>query len=402
MEMSIITGIINGYNGTNYDCWSGTCTWQSYETLGICSRCVDLSQQLTIKCKTQSSSSDELVKVCTYRFPDASENDPNGRFEPEVTWRYWPHAQGHAISPSTVLNNSVAFSETSIAVVDRLKFHKTWYDFQESTWDALDRSIIPLAERCNLTWCQQSHTGSKCENGALLDWPASTKDLAYGKCRRAAVASESDFIYPLWPAHEPKPPVIDCKTLYSQDPHDAYWTKIIADSSIFYALKATLSTRGRNFSGDSGPYWPAMAMLMYNNEFSQTLDYVAASMTNRLRAMDFAYVVEGKVKIQVTHVHVNWYWFAYPAAMVLLVAVFLIVSIVFSSKRGGIVWKSSLLPLLLCGLKGYEQHEEQVRLKDLEEEAREMQAWFAEQDGGGLCLRFSAPESDRALQGVQG
>ncbi|KAF2459061.1 hypothetical protein BDY21DRAFT_282662 [Lineolata rhizophorae] len=53
------------------------------------------------------------------------------------------------------------------------------------------------------------------------------------------------------------------------------------------------------------------------------------------------------------YVHVIWSWLVFPITLVLLALVFLTWIIWMTSKTGTAIWKSSTLPLLFSGLKGW-------------------------------------------------
>lgn len=263
---------------------------------------------------------------------------------------------------------------TSIVVIDHIQFAKDSYSRDNLNWTTLESNAIPVAQRRNLTFCQQTHSATTYDNGILRDSTSSTEDLVLDllECQFRPRGMYGFDICPGYPFDQPRPSLEAFNAANWEDRNGVYWTNGIVPPTIAKTVFATLNTGDKNLD-ILGENWTPMDLQLFSNNFSQTPDGVATSISNRLRETNSSRLIEGTVKLPVTKIHVNWYWFIYPASMVLLAAIFLIVSIIFSTERGGVVWKSSALPLLLCGLKDYERHDEMVRLRELEREAREIQ-----------------------------
>jgi len=81
------------------------------------------------------------------------------------------------------------------------------------------------------------------------------------------------------------------------------------------------------------------------------LDRLAVAMTNVVRSAPGRVGVRGEAYSRETYIDVNWEWLAFPFTLLLLSFVFLLLTIVKTSKDVGVgVWKTSAMPTLIYGL----------------------------------------------------
>ena len=147
---------------------------------------------------------------------------------------------------------------------------------------------------------------------------------------------------------------------------------ITADTSAFYvdslAAKAlnkfmsdSVSGNGSLGSPESGSAFSSdiVHALYQAGDLSSRMDNLAVSMSNNIRQQNDSGSdpFSGVALKGETYVQVNWPWFAYPAALLLIALVNLIATIVETQKRQVKVWKSSSLALLYQGGHlGLDQH----------------------------------------------
>lgn len=278
-----------------------------------------------------------------------------------------------------------------IAAIESLKFHQRLDWNKKAVWDTLEQSIVPVAHHCHLSWCQRTHAATTCNGGILHDAPTSTTDLTFDyNTLQDPPGNRSGYsLQAGWPVDIPKPSTFQLDVSHWEDTNDVYWTDSSAKDIVARALYSTFNIKPEDIvSEDSVGQMSPVHIQLYNNALPQVLADVATSVTNALRQTRDSRPIEGKVYQPVTHVRVNWYWLIYPSAMALLATAFLVVSIVFSTERNGVVWKSSLLPLVLYGLKDHEHNGDASRVEDLEKESRALQVSLTmEHDHQGLGLR---------------
>ena len=74
MKGAVYSGIYNPQppgSGLEYSCSSGNCTWDIYDTVGVCSTCPNVSSQLTPNC-SQVHQRVYSYDVCSYMLPTST------------------------------------------------------------------------------------------------------------------------------------------------------------------------------------------------------------------------------------------------------------------------------------------------------------------------------------------
>lgn len=72
MKAAIIAGFSSApnFNVPDYSCASGNCTWQDTATLGVCSRCKDVSSLLVRQCNQTSGTLVATLQRCRFSLPN--------------------------------------------------------------------------------------------------------------------------------------------------------------------------------------------------------------------------------------------------------------------------------------------------------------------------------------------
>lgn len=99
---------------------------------------------------------------------------------------------------------------------------------------------------------------------------------------------------------------------------------------------------------------PLVNALWSSKNLTETFDYVARSLINQMRnsAANASHIrqVSGVTKKWEIHVHARWAYMAFPAAMIAIGALYVLLTIVESTRLHVSVWKESALPSLLHGV----------------------------------------------------
>jgi hypothetical protein len=163
----------------------------------------------------------------------------------------------------------------------------------------------------------------------------------------------------------------------------AFWVNHQDNKNIVDALGAMFTTtfESRSRPGDD----PARAMFRAES-FPATMDRVALSMTNSIRTGPNQTEVLGSVLVAEQHIQVRWPWMILPAALVLLSVIFLIVSMVMSTRRCA-GWKSSALPSFYHGFSDLDTSESQPGdIDEMERSARSTYARLGTDENGRTRL----------------
>ncbi|KAL8943805.1 MAG: hypothetical protein Q9211_000848 [Gyalolechia sp. 1 TL-2023] len=144
---------------------------------------------------------------------------------------------------------------------------------------------------------------------------------------------------------------------------------------------------------NSGPVFSSdvMQALYDTSNLTRRIDNLATSMTNNIRGHNDnvsgpAYGIAWKSE---TYLHVRWAWFAFPATLVFASALFLLGTILETSYRDVLIWKSSAMALLFHGraLNLSSPSERPVnQLSSMNARARTVKAELLETPEGGWKL----------------
>ncbi|KAL8826521.1 MAG: hypothetical protein Q9170_007369 [Blastenia crenularia] len=122
-------------------------------------------------------------------------------------------------------------------------------------------------------------------------------------------------------------------------------TAINSFMSSMFTGSGGVNNSGSVFSSD------VMQALYDTSNLTQRIDNLATSMTNNIRGQDdhASDPACGIAWTSETYLHVRWAWFAFPATLVLVSALFLLGTILETSYRDVLIWKSNNLALLFHG-----------------------------------------------------
>ena len=400
-----------------FDCPSGDCTWESYKSLGICSSCVDVTAatNTTRVCEDGEpprwAPTEVKNRTCHYETPSGYRLD--GR---ATNWFFMrDYEQYHTLWNSTTEWENPRDGEyqtppdQGIATIATLKFVE--YDDMRV---ARPEIWLESAHECTLSWCAIEYGSSNAENGQLNDEPTHSTPLTRLDkiaCHENGTGEEGSMSPYAWstsgmsitkfivPGFEPDnvPENLTCYSdngaaygNFSQNP-DAFWLNTQDDLNLQNALSSMFTTSFESITniGDD-----RARALFRSASLPDTMDEVASSMTIQIRTGPNQTDIHGSVQIGDQHIHVRWPWMILPASLVLLSAMFLIVSMAMATRecRG---WKSSVLPGFYHGLSGWEARELHTRdIEDMERSAKGMWVRLGDDEEGSAKLLRSNKPSD--------
>ena len=116
---------------------------------------------------------------------------------------------------------------------------------------------------------------------------------------------------------------------------------------------------------------------------------LGAAMTNYIRDAS-NHTVSGQLGVTETYVRVMWLWIILPGVLVVAGALFLIMVIVETKKRGVDIWKDSELALLFHGLnEGNERFAGLFKTSEIDYVASRMNVRMMGTRTGGRALRLT-------------
>jgi hypothetical protein len=388
-------------NGTRPDiplsCPTSSCTWPSFDTLGVCSQCKEASQLLKYACLesridwtsglNSNLSSYSNSTACGY-FLNVTSDDPtmmsgylvsaSGQAEGEtLVMRTLPLISNPLRTP--LWGGSIHFKEIRNPIIDVL--------ISSTISKAQVRAdIAPTLHECVLSWCvktveSSSWLGAYKENvtkimnnneGFGLPWSTSTYDNGDTEVRYLenvtikAPTTGANFTDLGWGVSN---------------------TTMVNTVLIFDQMFPAFTTVGNN-SGDGYLRWrlghPTQVrtrLLRTNpwllpNNVTTHFERLATALTNSIRSDSNSHdFVTGQAFVAETYVAVHWPWLTFPLIMLCLSTVFLVATIVKTSKaasRGIEIWKTSAMPTLIYGLP-----------HDMRKELSTASTWHGKGSNGG-------------------
>jgi hypothetical protein len=376
-------------NGTRPEiplsCPTSNCTWPEYETLGVCSQCVEASNLLEFAClytkidwsanSTGPISDDTMPNgtVCGY-YLNATSEAPVLMSGYVLEGTEEEPAKGEALLvralPLTEFltkvplygAGSVNFKHIRNPILDALIV---------SAADGVD-SVFghakPVAHECVLTWCVQTIKSS-------YDWGRYTENITSVNINTTAGP------FP-WESVEVQLESESAQlTLYMQDiaitPSASNGSDPVVSNETYGMSNTTASNVIMTFDDYFPSYYTAMAptehpMLRYKNfldgpstrelpfnpllapnNLTNHMERLASAMTNIVRSSrDSRVMLDGKAYSRENYVDVRWVWLTLPVGLLFTALIFLAATVLQSAievDRVG-VYKTSAIATLLYGL----------------------------------------------------
>lgn len=376
-------------NGTRADvplsCPANNCTWPTYETLGVCSQCVDASNLLDLTCLDTSidwsanfnGPIDETKypkgTVCGYFLNTTNskqvlmsgyvvDSTAGGSGVGEVLLaRTLPLTD--MIEKTPVLGGSINFKHIRAPILDVLIVSTT------NTSINFPSVAPPAAHECVLAWCTKiirsaydqgryhEEVLSTFVNTTNGSWPWESYTVqGGGENITMTMYAEDIIITPPESVREGHEGLVYNQT-YRLSNRTASNFIMVFDDYIpsSYTAQSPLGQsllRYKNFAAG-----PSLRNLTFNpllapNNITRHFERLAASMTNAVRSDATSRdMLRGMAFNKSQFVSVHWEWLIFPFALLLLSFAFLMSTIVKTSKDTATgTWKTSAMPTLIYGL----------------------------------------------------
>ncbi|PYH89369.1 hypothetical protein BO71DRAFT_389806 [Aspergillus ellipticus CBS 707.79] len=353
---AIYTGLYQS-QGPNADsvmitCPTGNCTFAPYQSLGFCSRCANITGELT---QAPSSSTGTMA---TYDY-----NLTNG------------------LSFSTSWNSMYLMNATTGLDLVKLNTGDIPVILNFTTISAAGYGVPPQisATECALYFCVKSYDAGV-QKGAFNETLTSTATTS----NSSSTDITSDIT--LMP-----------ETCYYNNTqtknetsctYDISWLSRLAMSNTVSPL---LEGTGSLFVSNRPSWSTSTLQAVYGTEgdykdINSMFQSLASSLTIHARSSVCAATVNGTTWTAESFVHVQWPWLILPIVLLVLTLIFLATTVI--RTRHQFVWKSSPLALLFSDLAIEAPHafERSLDLSHMEEASRKMNV-FLETTSGGAKLK---------------
>lgn len=369
-------------------CFSGNCSWTTYETLGICNQCANITSQLE---KTVSQSPGDSRLPASEHYLLRNGFGLGGVVSKNELWYNSTLNVSAAlidrmsITVSTEgymggIPDTVAFAGrgsalASIIAVGAWPINASAANFFESFW----YSTPPVAYECLLQFCIQERNATF--NGSLLEetvdtWTNNSSPVP------GDMGGESPYVF-----HSSKTGKV----------FEVSYNAASALGSFMAGLLVGNVTMLRNEENRDDLWATAryssnqieailQSMNSSNTGFHDFMDRMASSLTYSLRNLEYqSDPAQGQAYSATTFIEVRWAWLSLPFALILFSFIFLLAVIIQSSSRGMIPWKTDILATLFHGVdpRDLQTYQPLDRIDRMKEVADQLHVEAADDDSVG-------------------
>jgi hypothetical protein len=379
-------------NGTRPEipltCPTSDCTWPEYETLAICSECMDVSNLLDYACLNTTVdwsakhtgplnvTALSIKRVCGY-FLNATSDAPV-----LMTGYIFEGTEEEPIVGESLLMRTLPLTD----MIDRTPYYGGSINFRgvrnpilnaliassANGTESLIKKDAPNMHECMLSWCVQTIKssyvwGAYRENitsiylnatGGPFPWTMLPVQLD-GENGTFTIYSQNISISPPDPARN------QSGNLGSMAFNETYGMSNLTASNVMMTFDSHFPSyytamtpyekpmlRYKNFL--SGPSLRELAFnpLLAPNNISDHMARLASAMTSVVRSSDRSnQMLAGDAFIKENYVSIRWEWLSFPLILLVFSLVFLIATIMKTSEDSAVgVWKTSAMPTLIYGL----------------------------------------------------
>ncbi|KAJ5588442.1 hypothetical protein N7537_011120 [Penicillium hordei] len=325
------------------ECATGNCTFAPYQSLGICSRCANITDLLTLQKAAGVTSQQATYK---YKLPN------DFTFQTSMTGTY--------LMNSTYLAPLVSLNTTGLASI--LNFTAI-----TSSGYGVPPAVAVSATECSLHFCVDTYHAAV-NGGAFTEKLTSIE----GTSNYSSASFENFEIVP--------------NTCYvngtqqesTHSPECAFKVNPLSTLALSNSITPLLKGTGSLFISNR-PSWSSDSIKALYGTYGNYTDInlvfqsLAASLTSHARSKICHASHGGTAWSTVSYVHVRWLWMILPITLVFLSSLFLIITI-FHTRRD-YIWKSSPLALLFSNLdlEGRNPFRTDPTLKGIQQTSRQME-----------------------------
>ncbi|KAJ8131056.1 hypothetical protein O1611_g2570 [Lasiodiplodia mahajangana] len=314
-----------------FECQTGNCTWEHYDTLGVCAECVDLTPFIQEFCAPGADPND-----CGWQVPQGGRL--NDRTEVFSLASQIPSARGDQPHSSMV----------------RLIFMGT------EAFNGTPGEIKPWSRQCTVSACLQT-LQTTVSNGIMDEEIVGEPQINHTVLDNTNLEDGRDHgIYVVGGDGTEYLLSIEAmlgirgwfSTLFadgSASRSNASYERTVTSNSVVVNLTVGISSGETFFDTDvvTAFYWNYYE---YPDGLDLLVSDLATSMTVAFRSFIGAVPVSGRAIYTQSYVHVRWGFAVVPIIVVVGAALFLVAAIYQSKRSTTKVWKSSALAMLFHGL----------------------------------------------------
>jgi Protein of unknown function (DUF3176) len=325
-------------------CDTGNCTFPSFNSLAVCSKCLDISQKVThVDPPSDLTKLDGVMKV-SYSLPAGAQVDFS------VLYQEQQLAMGPAIVVTTEIPSAVAKQvldlQDPLLSLAILQFP----DVKQQIQDGNYYNTLPKTQQCALYFCVNKYKVTV-ENSNATTTVVSTWTSEYGTPTVGAPMEPGGM-------NGTKDAILRLPDDDGGQNNNTYTITAGSLANLQAWLAVTLSgSMNTSFSVVQGAVWANDEMVVLNQttDWDFLMSRLAKAITTYIRdpvqSGSAKYVLGTASRVE-TFVHVQWHWITLPLALVGMSILFLGGTMMKNESKRALAWKSSSLALLFHGLEG--------------------------------------------------
>lgn len=359
MAAAVMTGVYGFQSPVQFECTSNNCTFPDFTSLGVCSECEDVTESTVENCTSPG-----LEQYCYYQLPNgailsglASDDAHNG----------FVHTQVNTTVLTNESNNFTSLNLTKhgvpIIYLGLVRFPNRG-EFDLDNWHSGYQVF-----QCDMYFCAQKFKGMTVKNGTV-----DTQEVLQRDMNSTTAGGPLIGIRALQPWEGDSNFTIN---YYDLQNIPAFLQSVLDFSNFYYDGLITTSIQGA---------------LTTSTNIPNTITGIATSISNHIRAGPNSTNIVGDAWLQKTYIHVHWVWLTEPIILVLVASLLLGSVIVLTHRDFPVVWKSSLLPMMLLHLESEREEysgEDEWTLSKMETRAKDIKSWLLVQEGKRPVWKFN-------------
>lgn len=324
-DSDVLAAAVSGIYGIQptppFACPGANCTFPAFQTLGVrSSPCTDVTEKTVQTCDNDWQDRDpsvtgDLLTNCTYQTP--------GGFELYSRSYYDVHHGFGYTSINTTFNMSAeavtgaTFLSMGIVTFDNSDMLSDDADASDITWQSTLRAYECLLDVVAMSFDNYTYLNGALQNGTLRT-SALNNTGGFADGTTAVIMNTLDETFP---------------------GNQTYLVNVFDFQAIEQGLMSVLAPEPSSTS--------IFAQALYNTgDVLLAMDYMAEAMTYRLMQGPNSTTVYGDVLENETYIRVRWPWLSLTFVLVLISAVFLLITVFITYRSRQYAWKSSLAPLM--------------------------------------------------------
>lgn len=349
---SILTSILSGISQTNRPlepkCSSGFCKYPEFVTMATCSRCEDVTEQMSQACQAREDSDEEgpFKKTpidCTYTSPDnfslavsleQSARSSSGTEDSfTASFDYWTSRLRPKQPTLGIQKPIISFIAANYSTT------MSW-----NRENALEPPYKPFMTECAMYYCEKKYAASFYKAGNQADLPShisNTQQLVSNDKTPDGWQYNDDFVY----FRPPDGGSLLEDMLYRIDLYS--FQSLAATMEKFFNVTVENYVRSlaeREGSGTDPK--DIVSTIFRTGNLTQILHSITTSLTDAIRADSRSEGAKGEALRVETYIDVRWPWIILPAIVIIGSIALLLGTVIASEQQRAVLWKASVLPLL--------------------------------------------------------